>query len=125
MIGVSDRSVQFIRLLLKPNNLVLIVLASDGLCCVSGEGYFMLTTGDEVIVDSTGEFGGTSSTTFTLPTDLDPSVLDSLATPSVSISITPSAAPSVTPKKQPNNKPSKEATITPTEGNDPKKENQA
>ena len=43
-------------------------LASDGLCCTSGEGYYKLSSGDDTIVNATGNFGSVDSVTFTLPT---------------------------------------------------------
>jgi hypothetical protein len=48
----------------------LLFTASDGLCCASGEGYYILSSGEDIIANATGKFGATDVTMFTLPTGL-------------------------------------------------------
>ena len=40
-----------------------------GLCCVSGAGWYQVTSGDIVIREKTGEFGYVNITQFVLPAD--------------------------------------------------------
>lgn len=100
--------------------------ASDGLCCMSGEGYYKLSSGENIIVDATEEFGSNGMNTFTLPIGM---VTLPIGMAASDVSVTPSSAPSVTPKKQANDRPPKEnnslraPSMTPTKPNTNPKNN--
>lgn len=66
--------------------------ASDGLCCLRGNGSFVLSSGENIILQSTGAFGAVSVTPFSLPIQWYPnkvSFLNAFGT----ISFAPGLAP--------------------------------
>ncbi|KAL7487000.1 hypothetical protein ACHAW6_013446 [Cyclotella cf. meneghiniana] len=81
--GNSDYSVQYC--LASPNyySFYMYDYASDGLCCLRGNGSFVLSSGENIILQSTGAFGAVSVTPFSLPIQSYPNKT-TLSIPSVS-----------------------------------------
>eukprot|EP00804_Cyclotella_cryptica_P029149 CCRYP_005321-RA/>CCRYP_005321-RA protein AED:0.32 eAED:0.32 QI:373/1/1/1/0.66/0.5/4/567/505 len=66
--------------------------ASDGLCCFNGNGTYVLSSGENIILRSTGNFGAVNVTSFTLPIQPYPNKM-TFSIPSVSPSLSSSFNP--------------------------------
>ncbi|KAL3826954.1 hypothetical protein ACHAXA_000018 [Cyclostephanos tholiformis] len=88
----------------------------DGLCCESGDGSFIVKSGDIVIVNNDGRFGALNITRFVLPADGSVSFEDFGTLSPTEATVSPSRTPSATPTISPTVTPSSTSTISPVVG---------